>query len=197
MKLLNLIKITGMNRARNSLLQLSCSHCRNCAIRQVFYLKKSGKTDISANALISMRTRSFHVSAFDRHGEYEWQDPKTEDEVVNVIYIDKDGKRVPVRGKIGDNVLYLAHRYGVEMEGACEASLACTTCHCYVNNKFRDKLPAPKDEEEDLLDMAPFLQENSRLGCQIILAKEIDGIELQLPRVTKNFYVDGHKPKPH
>lgn len=51
--------------------------------------------------------------------------------------------------------------------------------------------------EDDMLDMAPMLQENSRLGCQIILTKELDGMELTLPKVTRNFYVDGHVPKPH
>lgn len=51
--------------------------------------------------------------------------------------------------------------------------------------------------EDDMLDMAPMLQENSRLGCQIILTPELDGIEVTLPKVTRNFYVDGHVPKPH
>lgn len=50
------------------------------------------------------------------------------------------------------------------MEGACEASLACTTCHVYVNSDHFDKLPASEEKEDDLLDMAPFLKENSRLG---------------------------------
>ncbi|XP_055627304.1 adrenodoxin-like protein 1, mitochondrial [Toxorhynchites rutilus septentrionalis] len=142
-------------------------------------------------------SRNFHQSQTLRHGEYEWQDPKSENEVVNITYIDKDGKRTPVRGKIGDNALYLAHRYGIEMEGACEASLACTTCHVYVLGDYGDKLPASEEKEDDLLDMAPFLKENSRLGCQIILTKELEGLELQLPLATRNFYVDGHKPKPH
>ncbi|XP_045507757.1 adrenodoxin-like protein 1, mitochondrial [Colias croceus] len=139
----------------------------------------------------------FHVSAGLRHGEYEWQDPKSEDEVVNVVYVDKDGKKTKVRGKVGDNVLYLAHRYGIEMEGACEASLACTTCHVYVNHDYCDKLPPSEEKEDDLLDMAPFLKENSRLGCQITLTKDLEGMELQLPKATRNFYVDGHKPTPH
>ena len=58
-------------------------------------------------------------------------------------------------------------------------------------------LSGATEKEEDLLDMAPFLDVNSRLGCQIILSQEIDGIVLRLPRATKNFYVDGHKPQPH
>lgn len=93
--------------------------------------------------------------------------------------------------------MYLAHRFDVQMEGACEASLACTTCHVYVKEDFLDKLPEADEKEDDLLDMAPFLKSNSRLGCQIVLTKELDGIELKLPQATRNFYVDGHKPKPH
>ncbi|XP_058830944.1 adrenodoxin-like protein 1, mitochondrial isoform X2 [Topomyia yanbarensis] len=142
-------------------------------------------------------SRNLHSSRSLRHGEYEWQDPKSDAEVVNITYIDKDGNRMTVRGKVGDNALYLAHRYGVEMEGACEASLACTTCHVYVLGDYGDKLPASEEKEDDLLDMAPFLKENSRLGCQIVLTKEMEGMELQLPLATRNFYVDGHKPKPH
>lgn len=116
---------------------------------------------------------------------------------VNITFIDKYGASHAVRGKVGDNVLYLAHRFGIEMEGACEASLACTTCHVYVHDDYLDKLPEAEEKEEDLLDMAPFLKENSRLGCQIILRKELNGIKLELPKATRNFYVDGHTPKPH
>ncbi|KAJ8306493.1 hypothetical protein KUTeg_017038, partial [Tegillarca granosa] len=95
---------------------------------------------------------------------------------VNIVYITRDGERVPVRGKVGDNVLYLAHRYGIELEGACEASLACSTCHVYVHDDYY------------MLDMAPFLKENSRLGCQITLSKDLEGMELTLPAATRNFY---------
>ncbi|XP_021193153.3 adrenodoxin-like protein 1, mitochondrial [Helicoverpa armigera] len=148
-------------------------------------------------APVSSQFRRIHVTSSLRHGEYEWQDPKSEDEVVNIVYIDKDGNRINVKGKVGDNVMYLAHRHEIPMEGACEASLACTTCHVYVQSEYFDKLPPSEEKEDDLLDMAPFLKENSRLGCQITLTKELEGIEVQLPKATRNFYVDGHKPKPH
>ena len=130
-------------------------------------------------------------------GDYEMIDPRSEDEVVNITYIDKNAKRIPIRGKVGDNVLYLAHRYGIELEGACEASLACSTCHVYVASEFLDRLVEATEKEEDLLDMAPALKENSRLGCQIILSKDIEGIEVTLPSLTRNFYVDGHTPQAH
>lgn len=52
------------------------------------------------------------------------------------------------------------------MEGACEASLACTACHVYVHDDYLRKLREATEKEDDLLDMAPFLKENSRLGCR-------------------------------
>ena len=60
-----------------------------------------------------------------------------------------------MRGKIGDNVLYLAHPHGIDMEDACEAALACTTCRVYVESDHVNAQPAD-DKENDLLDMAPF-----------------------------------------
>jgi len=114
-------------------------------------------------------------------------------------FITKDGKTISVKGREGERVMYLAHRKGIDMEGACEASLACTTCHVYVESEDEhwDQLPEATDTEEDLLDMAPALASNSRLGCQIILTPSIDGIVVRLPRYTKNFYVDGHVPTAH
>lgn len=60
-----------------------------------------------------------------------------------------------------------------------------------------DKLPEPKEEEDDMLDMAAALKNNSRLGCQIILNHDLEGMVLKLPSITRNFYVDGHVPQPH
>ena len=149
------------------------------------------------SSLFDALRRSFHTRSPLAHGGYEWRDPKSEDEVVNVVYVDRQDNEIPIRGKVGDNVMYLAHRHKIEIEGACEASLACCTCHVYVDHDYFDSLPDPKEEEEDMLDLAPFLQENSRLGCQIILTKDLEGVKLTIPKVTRNFYVDGHVPEPH
>ncbi|KAM5192674.1 ferredoxin-2, mitochondrial [Mantella aurantiaca] len=140
--------------------------------------------------------RTFHTTAA---AQSEVADPASEpcEETVDVVFVDRDGQRIPVKGKVGESVLYLAHRYAIDLEGACESSLACSTCHVYVSTEFFDQLPQPDEREDDMLDMAPLLQENSRLGCQIILAKELNGAEFTLPKVTRNFYVDGHVPKPH
>ena len=87
--------------------------------------------------------------------------------------------------------------YSIELKGACEASLACSTCHVYVEEEYYDKLEEPLEAEDDMLDMAPGLKPTSRLGCQIILSHDLEGMELQLPSITRNFYVDGHVPEPH
>ncbi|XP_034766342.1 ferredoxin-2, mitochondrial-like [Acipenser ruthenus] len=141
--------------------------------------------------------RSLHTSAGLCHSDEEGAERERGKDVVNVVYVDRSGRRIPVKGRVGDNVLYLAHKHGIELEGACEASLACSTCHVYVSDRHHDKLPEPDEREDDMLDMAPLLQENSRLGCQIILTPELEGMELTLPKITRNFYVDGHTPKPH
>ncbi|XP_067320111.1 ferredoxin-2, mitochondrial isoform X2 [Anolis sagrei] len=52
-------------------------------------------------------------------------------EVVNVVFIDRCGQRIPVQGRAGEDVLRLAQRHDIDLEGACEASLACSTCHVY------------------------------------------------------------------
>lgn len=178
-------------------------YCQRNIIKDTFRLSYLSKCFSSLEFKMSLPTvqhlkrRFVSPSAQLLSGEYEMTDPLCEEEVVNIVFVSKDGEKTPVRGKIGDNVLYLAHRYGIPLEGACEASLACSTCHVYVNENYMDKIEDPKEEEEDMLDMAPFLKENSRLGCQIILTKEMEGMELTLPQATRNFYVDGHEPQPH
>lgn len=72
---------------------------------------------ISSSNRLSFRENSSLNLAVRNHGDFEYQDPKSEDEVVNVTFMDKTGKRIPLRGKIGDNLLYLGHRFGVEIEG--------------------------------------------------------------------------------
>ena len=72
------------------------------------------------------------------------------------------------------------------MEGACGGSCACSTCHVIVDPAFYDEIPEPEDDENDMLDLAFGLTETSRLGCQIKMSKEIDGIRVALPAMTRN-----------
>ncbi|KAF4740854.1 Adrenodoxin, mitochondrial [Perkinsus olseni] len=74
--------------------------------------------------------------------------------------------------------------------------MACSTCHCILSQDLYDSLPEPSEEEEDLLDLAPGLEDTSRLGCQVKVTEDMDGQEVKLPPSTVNFYVDGYKPTP-
>ncbi len=67
----------------------------------------------------------------------------------------------------GDSILEIAHEYDIDLEGACEASIACSTCHVILPPEYYDLLPEPGDDENDMLDMAFGLTDTSRLGCQV------------------------------
>lgn len=125
-------------------------------------------------------------------------DGKGEEEKIAVTFVDKDGEEKEIKVPIGMSMLEAAHENDIDLEGACEASLACSTCHVIVMDmEYYNKLEEPADEENDMLDLAFGLTETSRLGCQVIAKPELDGIRLAIPAATRNFAVDGYKPKPH
>src|SRR6187402_2368644 len=98
-----------------------------------------------------------------------------------MTFIERDGSRKEVEAPLGLSVLEIAHRHGVDIEGACEGSLACSTCHVIVEPSWFQKLAKPTEDEEDMLDLAFDLQESSRLGCQIIMTDALDGLVVRLP----------------
>ena len=65
--------------------------------------------------------------------------------------------------------------------GACDGSLACSTCHLVLEQDVYDALPPPDEEEEDMLDLAMDLTDTSRLGCQIKVTKELEGMRATVP----------------
>ena len=87
----------------------------------------------------------------------------------------------------GWSVLEIAQKNGIDLEGACEGSMACSTCHVIVDQVWFDKLPQLSEEEEDMLDLAFDVCETSRLGCQITMVKELDGLVVTLPAQHYNF----------
>lgn len=103
-----------------------------------------------------------------------------------MTFIERDGTRREVEAPLGLSVLEIAHRHGVDIEGACEGSLACSTCHVIVDSNWYGKLAEATEDEEDMLDLAFDLQETSRLGCQIIMTEELDGLVVKLPAGTRN-----------
>ena len=91
-----------------------------------------------------------------------------------------------VTAETGESVLDIAHANGIDIEGACEGSMACSTCHVIVDPAFYDRLREPSIEEEDMLDLTYFLRPTSRLGCQILLTDDLDGLVVRLPENTTN-----------
>lgn len=107
-----------------------------------------------------------------------------------MTFIDPDGTRHEVEAPVGLSVLEIAHRNDIDIEGACEGSLACSTCHVIVDQDDYERLSEATEDEEDMLDLAFGLCKTSRLGCQIIMTEELDGLTVKLPTETHNFLLD-------
>jgi 2Fe-2S ferredoxin len=103
-----------------------------------------------------------------------------------MTFIQRDGSRKEVDAPIGLSVLEIAHRNDVDIEGACEGSLACSTCHVIIESDWYELLKDATEDEEDMLDLAFGLTKTSRLGCQIVITEELDGLTVRLPSATRN-----------
>ena len=106
-----------------------------------------------------------------------------------MTFINKAAQEVTVDVPLGLSVLEIAHRNKIDLEGACEGSLACSTCHVIVDDAYFGRLEEPSEDEDDMLDLAFGLTHTSRLGCQIILTEELDGLRVTLPQATRNMVV--------
>jgi len=103
---------------------------------------------------------------------------------VSVTFITADGEKHLAKAKEGDNLLDIVIDQEIDIDGfgACEGTLACSTCHLIFKQEDFDRLPdEATDEELDMLDLAYELTDTSRLGCQVCMTKELDGIEVKVP----------------
>ena len=107
-----------------------------------------------------------------------------------ITFVLADGTRHQIDAEKGLSLLEVAHKNGLDLEGACEGSLACATCHVIVAPEWFDKLEPASEDEEDMLDMAFGLTATSRLGCQVIVTPELDGLVISIPDATRNMNVD-------
>lgn len=104
-----------------------------------------------------------------------------------LTFIEKDGNPKEVDAPVGLTLLEIAHLNDIDMEGACEGSLACSTCHVIVKPEWYGALEEPSEDEEDMLDLAFGLTKTSRLGCQIVMSEELDGLTVELPKQVVNW----------
>ncbi|OUS13233.1 2Fe-2S ferredoxin [Rhodospirillales bacterium 47_12_T64] len=98
-----------------------------------------------------------------------------------MTFVETDGTEKEVDAPLGLSVLEIAQRNDIDIEGACEGSLACATCHVVIDPSWYGKLEEVTEDEEDMLDLAFNLTETSRLGCQLIMSEALDGLKVKLP----------------
>jgi 2Fe-2S ferredoxin len=106
--------------------------------------------------------------------------------MTKMTFIDPKGNTTEVTTPAGRTILEIAHANNIDIEGACEGAMACSTCHVIVDPDWYGKLPPPEVDEEDMLDLAFGLTRTSRLGCQIVVTDELDGLVVRLPSATRN-----------
>jgi 2Fe-2S ferredoxin len=107
-----------------------------------------------------------------------------------IVFIDAEGPRHEVEARIGENLMTVGREHGLDIEGACEGVAACSTCHLIVDEVWFARLPPADEDEQDMLDLAMGLTRTSRLGCQIDVTEEMDGLVVRLPREIRNMMLD-------
>lgn len=110
--------------------------------------------------------------------------------MISFKFINKDESITEVNAEAGQTILEVAKQNDIDLEGACEASCACSTCHVIFEQQLYDSLPEPEEEEDDMLDLAFALTMTSRLGCQIKVDSSFESAIIRLPKATRNMYVD-------
>ncbi|XP_046762258.1 adrenodoxin, mitochondrial isoform X1 [Gallus gallus] len=110
----------------------------------------------------------------------------TSEDKITVHFINRDGDKLTAKGKPGDSLLDVVVENNLDIDGfgACEGTLACSTCHLIFEDHIFEKLDAITDEEMDMLDLAYGLTETSRLGCQICLKKSMDNMTVRVPEAV-------------
>ena len=99
-----------------------------------------------------------------------------------ITYIDSQGTSKTLEVESGMSVMEGAIQKDIPgIDADCGGSMACATCHVYVDDKWLDKIPKAEDAENDMIDMAFKPKKNSRLSCQIIVSEELDGLEVTTP----------------
>lgn len=99
-----------------------------------------------------------------------------------ITYIDNDGKSRTIDVENGLSVMEGAIQKDIPgIDADCGGSMACATCHVYVEDKWLNKLTKAEDAEVDMIDMAYEPKKNSRLSCQLIVSDELDGLTVTTP----------------
>ncbi len=104
--------------------------------------------------------------------------------IIQVTVIDRDDQEhvLDAPTDMAMNMMEICKSYELPVEGTCGGMALCASCHVYILSDH--ELPAPTEDEEDMLDQAFFVKSNSRLGCQIKITENIDGLKVKLAPVS-------------
>lgn len=102
--------------------------------------------------------------------------------MVAITYVEHNGSRHTVDVEPGSNLMIGATLNMVPgVDGMCGGICSCATCHCYIPEAWRGRVPAAGEGEQGMLEGASHRKDNSRLGCQVIVSEALDGLEVHLP----------------
>ena len=98
-----------------------------------------------------------------------------------IIFYKEKGMRTEIEVQPGQTLLEVAREHDIDIEGTCEGNLACATCHLIIDKDWSSKIPQATEDEKDMLDLVNGLTINSRLGCQIKVTGDLNGLIVFLP----------------
>ncbi len=107
-------------------------------------------------------------------------------DIINITVVDREGVEHELEAPtdMNMNLMEICKSYELPVEGTCGGMALCASCHCYVLSEH--ELPEQSEDEEDMLDQAFFVEDNSRLGCQIKITEAIDGLKVKLAPVDES-----------
>ena len=105
-------------------------------------------------------------------------------DIIKVTVIDRAGEEdvLDAPTDMNMNMMEVCKAYELPVEGTCGGMALCASCHCYVESEH--ELPEASDDEEDMLDQAFFVEDNSRLACQLQLTPELHELVIKLAPVS-------------
>ena len=106
-----------------------------------------------------------------------------EEDIIKIKVIDREGEEHDIEAPtdMNFNLMEICKASELEVEGTCGGMALCASCHVYVESDH--DLTEPSEDEEDMLDQAFFVEDNSRLGCQIKMTNDKDGLQVRLAPV--------------
>ena len=98
-----------------------------------------------------------------------------------LIFVNSEGAEKSIEAENGLSLMEVARDNDLGIEGTCGGSISCCTCHVVIDADWFSIVGGPNPDEEDMLDLAVGLEPTSRLGCQIEVSDELDGLRVIIP----------------